>query len=58
MNLTQRDIEILEEATQHSGDCRCEMCLEWWRLCGEDDGKPGNFGPFTKEEIEAAGGLR
>jgi hypothetical protein len=56
--MDSRDFSILAVGSDHPYECRCEICLEWWRLCGEDGDEPGNYGPFSEEEIQSAGGLR
>lgn len=40
------------EASDHSGSCRCSLCLRWWATVGPDD--DGKHGPFTKAEISVA----
>ncbi len=37
-------------ASDHPYNCRCSICLEWWKSCGPDpDSK--RHGPFTDEEV-------
>lgn len=47
------------EATSHPGHCRCDICLKWWVQMGPDEGPDGEptFGPFSREEYLAAGGV-
>ena len=39
--------------SDHAYECRCDFCLEWWTELGPDGFEPGNYGPFTKEEVNA-----
>ena len=48
------DWEDLLAASDHPYGCRCEKCREWWRRMGPDP-DTGQFGPFTKDEIDEAG---
>jgi hypothetical protein len=46
---------VLDAGSSHDGDCRCDLCREWWALVGpeeDSDGTP-SFGPFTASEIGA-----
>ena len=44
--------------TVHKHDCKCEQCLRWWVCLGPID-RDGDwdFGPFTRQEFEAGGGV-
>ncbi len=44
-------MSITMQAWDHSYSCRCEKCAIAWVSVGPDGGEPGNFGPFTEEEI-------
>jgi hypothetical protein len=52
------DVEALVVGSDHPHDCRCEICLRWWKSVGPeiDEDWEGNatynYGPFTKEEFE------
>lgn len=46
------------EASNHSGSCKCQKCLQWWVQMGPEETSYGwSFGPFSKEEFTAAGGV-
>jgi hypothetical protein len=53
MGIPKRDQDIMDAAMNHDIDCKCETCKEYWRLVGPEE--DGNYGPFTKEEIEEWG---
>lgn len=38
--------------SDHSYDCRCMTCLNWWRMMGPNP-ETGKYGPFTEEEIKS-----
>ena len=42
---------VFQEASDHNYNCRCDKCLEWWAQMGPDGGDPGDYGPFTKDEV-------
>ena len=46
-------IAVLDRASDHHYQCRCDDCLTWWALCGPDGDTPGDYGPFTKAEVNA-----
>ena len=37
--------------SNHVFGCDCDTCLSWWALCGPDGGEPGEYGPFTKDQV-------
>lgn len=39
--------------TTHTYGCSCDQCCTWWALMGPDGGEDGNYGPFTKEQVNA-----
>lgn len=39
---------ILDVGSDHSYDCRCEVCRQWWIAMGPDG---DSYGPFTRDEI-------
>lgn len=43
----------------HPYSCRCAQCLQYWVGVGPEEEGPDEwgFGPFTREEFEAAGGI-
>lgn len=43
-----------QESSNHPYSCRCDKCLNWWRIMGPDEDDNGDpfYGPFTKEEVE------
>lgn len=45
--------QILNDAWSHPYDCTCKICLTAWAMVGPDGGEPGNYGPFTKEQVNA-----
>lgn len=44
-------LDFMEESN-HSGSCRCDLCLQWWATLGPDD--DGKYGPFIEAEVSAA----
>lgn len=40
-------------ASNHVYSCTCMHCLHWWARVGPDGGEPGDYGPFTKEQVNA-----
>jgi len=51
--MTPREREVTLVASNHQYSCRCWHCLEWFATCQSDDPADYDFGPFTKEEINA-----
>lgn len=46
------------EASYHAYHCKCAICLQWWvRVGPEDTGSGWSFGPFSRGEYVAAGGV-
>lgn len=45
--------QIIDTASNHPYGCMCQTCLSWWALIGPDGGDPGDYGPFTKEQVNA-----
>lgn len=43
---------VLWLASDHPGECRCRLCLDWWRIMGPDPAN-GKHGPFSVEEVNA-----
>ncbi len=50
---------VLDAGSSHHFRCRCETCLQWWKLMGPENaeqiGMPDyvpEYGPFTPEEVE------
>ena len=37
-------------SSDHTYDCRCELCKKWWQGMGPDP-DTGKYGPFTIEEL-------
>ena len=49
--ITPENQQRLDETSEHPFGCDCVKCLDWWALCGPDGGEPGQYGPFTKEQV-------
>lgn len=47
--LLPQERPILDMGSDHSHDCRCDVCRKWWKLMGPDE--DGSYGPFTEEEV-------
>ena len=43
--------ETFREASDHPYSCRCDKCKAFWKHLGPDE-ETGEFGPFTREEME------
>lgn len=40
------------DASNHPGECKCDVCLEWWARM--PDPEPGDgYGPFTEAQVKA-----
>lgn len=50
LQIPPKEQEILDEASTHMFNCRCEICRQYWELVGPDES--GSYGPFAREEIE------
>jgi hypothetical protein len=50
LGITKEEQGVLE--SNHPYSCRCETCKSWWKMMGPDGDEPGNYGPFSAEEIE------
>lgn len=37
-------------AVDHPYECRCSVCLDYWKAIGQEP-ETGKYGPFTEEEI-------
>ncbi len=44
---------ILDGGSDHVYNCRCQQCRRWWVLMGPNGGDPGDYGPFTRDEVVA-----
>lgn len=57
LGISKEDQQVLDAGSAHSFNCRCETCRRWWKKMGPQDadenGRGTDYGPFTKEEIEA-----
>jgi len=51
LGIPRDEAKVLLMAGDHAYDCRCDACREGWRLIGPDP-DIGEYGPFTKEEVE------
>lgn len=52
VKLSREALAKLEAASAHHKTCRCQDCLLWWAYAGPDQ-VPGDYGPFTKDEVNA-----
>lgn len=52
-DMSKEDIHVCNTAGSHPFRCNCPTCLHWWALAGPDGDKPGCYGPFTKDEVNA-----
>lgn len=50
--VSDETVSKLNAASAHHRTCRCESCLLWWAYSGPDQ-VPGDYGPFTKVEVNA-----
>ena len=50
LGIPRDEVASLLESSDHSYDCRCNECREWWRQMGPDP-DTGEHGPFTAEEV-------
>lgn len=30
------DLKVLQIASEHPHECKCNLCKRWWELCGEE----------------------
>lgn len=44
-------LAALDAGSNHPYNCRCATCLTWWAHMGPDGGDAGDYGPFTKDEV-------
>lgn len=51
--LPPETVQVLDVGSDHSYSCTCATCLAWWAEMGPDGGEPGDYGPFTKERVNA-----
>ena len=55
LGIPEDEQSVLDGGNRHQYTCRCQVCLNWWVLMGPEDPETGEgFGPFTKEQIDAA----
>lgn len=41
----------LDSGSNHDYRCTCDTCLRWWVEMGPDGMEPGNYGPFTRDQV-------
>lgn len=37
LDMSEDQLKKFDEASNHPYKCRCEICLEYWKLVGPDD---------------------
>ncbi len=50
LGIPEETRQVLDAGSSHPYTCKCEVCRQWWRSVGPEDGD--TYGPFTKEEID------
>ena len=53
LGITKQEQEVLDAGSSHNYNCRCDTCLQWWIEVGPDGGEPGEYGPFSRDEVIA-----
>lgn len=46
-------LAAFDAASNHNFRCRCGICLGWWAHMGPEEPGDVDYGPFTKDEVNA-----
>jgi hypothetical protein len=38
--MTPKQLKLFDEASDHSYECKCEICKEWWKKVPPEDDDP------------------